>query len=133
MSVTSRLTRLLAPVTAAAAALLLIGSVPASASSQDVVRTGACSGGGHWKLKVGPDDGRLEVEGEVDTNRAGQTWTWSIRHDGRISASGTSRTAAPSGSFEVRRIMPNLAGADSFVFYAKRTGTTQTCLGRLNI
>src|SRR6478672_10829834 len=31
-----------------------------------VIRTGTCSSGAGWKLKVKTDDGRLEVEGEVD-------------------------------------------------------------------
>src|SRR3954447_26612700 len=39
-----------------------------------VVKTGSCTDGSRWKLKVKNDDGRLEVEGEVDSNTSGQTW-----------------------------------------------------------
>ena len=36
---------------------------------------GACIGGGHWKLKAKHDDGRIEYEFEVDTNKVGKRWT----------------------------------------------------------
>ncbi len=95
-----------------------------------VIRTGSCSAGADWKLKVKTDDGRLEVEGEVDTNRAGQAWAWTIRHNGSVSARGTSTTTARSGSFEVERKIVNLAGTDRVVFRATYAG--QTCVGVVN-
>ena len=36
---------------------------------------GTCTGGGTWKLKAKHDDGRIEYEFEVDTNKVGQRWT----------------------------------------------------------
>jgi len=110
-------------------ALLVAGAAPAGAKSGDVVNSGACSGSAHWKLKVGPDNGRLEVEGEVDSNRAGQHWTWRIRHNGVVAARGARDTAGASGSFTVRRILPNLAGTDTVVFRARRPATGQVCRG----
>ena len=95
-----------------------------------VINTGSCSSGARWKLKVKTDDGRLEVEGEVDTNRAGQAWAWSLRHNGSVSARGTSTTTARSGSFEVERKIVNLAGTDRVVFRATYAG--QTCVGVVN-
>ena len=84
---------------------------------------------GRWKLKVGPEDGRLEVEGEVDSNRNGQTWRWSILHNGSLSASGTRTTRAPSGSFEVRRTVVNLRGTDTLTFRARNPRTGEQCRG----
>jgi hypothetical protein len=105
-------------------------AVPASAKGgDDVVARGACSGSTHWKLKAGPDDGRLEVEAEVDSNHAGQTWTWRLTHNGAVSASGTSTTRAPSGSFEVGRRMSNLAGTDTVTLRASNTRNGETCVG----
>jgi hypothetical protein len=98
----------------------------------DTIRRGSCSGATHWKLKVGPDNGRLEVEGEVDSNRNGQTWFWSIRHDGSLSASGTRVTRAPSGSFEVRRTVVNRPGTDTIVFRARNARTGELCRGTVN-
>lgn len=95
-----------------------------------VITTGSCSSGARWKLKVKTDDGRLEVEGEVDSNRAGQVWAWALRHNGSVSARGTSTTTARSGSFEVERKIVDLAGTDRVVFRATYAG--QTCRGVVN-
>lgn len=96
-------------LTAGAAALsavaLSLTLAPAASASggDDQVNQGSCSAASTWKLKAGPDDGRIEVEGEVDSNVVGQIWNWRILHNGGVSARGTSTTSGPSGSFEVRR------------------------------
>ena len=90
-----------------ALALLMIGGLtatsPASAKDGDgrvIVRVD-CSSRSDWKLKAKPDDGRMEVEFEVDSNRNGQTWTWTLRSNGAVFAPGSARPrlpAAPSAS-----------------------------------
>ena len=109
------------------------GASPASANDDDddrVLVTGRCSAGAEWKLKVKTDDGRLEVEGEVDSNVAGQRWRWTLRHNGSVSDRGVGTTTARSGSFEVERKIVDLAGTDRVVFRAVRDG--QTCRGVVN-
>jgi len=106
---------------------LSIVTAPAEAKGREVTRAGSCSGAAHTKLKVKTDNGRLEVEGQVDSNRNGQTWRWRIRHDGAVVARGTRQTHAPSGSFEVRRLMANHAGQDRVVFRARHVGSGQVC------
>ena len=119
-----------APAAVALTAVMLSAAVaPAVAKDGDVRSSGSCSPSGTWKLKASPEDGRIEVEGEVDSNRNGQSWHWSIRHNGSIAASGQRTTLAPSGSFEVRRVFANLAGMDTFVFTARRAGSKQVCQG----
>ena len=121
-------------VTAVAALTLPGGLVaPAYAShggANDVRAGGTCSGSAHWKLKAKPDDGRIEVEGEIDSNVAGQRWRWTFKHDGSVSARGSKRTAGRSGSFSVERRMANLSGPDHFVFRA--THGKQTCRGTIS-
>lgn len=100
-------------------------SAPAHADDDDddrIERTGSCSNGARWKIKAKPDDGRIEVEAEIDTNTAGQSWGWVLQHNGSVSARGTSRTTARSGSFEVERKTVNAAGVDTFRFRATRNG-----------
>jgi hypothetical protein len=116
---------------ALAAAALASPALPASASSTDVVRRGSCSLNADWKLKASPENGRIQVEGEVDSNKVGQSWNWRIVHNGSLSASGTATTTAPSGSFEVRRLLVNLAGSDSIVFRAHNPKSDETCRGSL--
>jgi hypothetical protein len=106
-------------------------SAPAQAKDADMVKRGSCSGAAHWKLKASPEDGRIEVQGEVDTNVVGRAWHWRIRHNGTVSARGTATTGAPSGSFEVRRVLVNAAGTDSIKWRARDAKTGQTCRGGL--
>ena len=114
-------------------ASLALAAGPASADDDDdeVIREGACSSGTDWKVKAKTDDGRIEFEGEVDSNQNGQTWKWKIKHNGTVSARGSATTTGPSGSFEVERKLTNLAGTDSFVFKAKNPSSGETCRGTL--
>ena len=120
--------------TAALAAAVMVGmlatAVPATAGDDEKIRRGACSGSADWKLKVKPDDGRLEVEAEIDSNVSGQTWRWRISHNGSVSARGRKTTHGPSGSFSVERRMANLSGTDRFRLRASHDG--QVCRGRIS-
>jgi len=117
-------------------ALLVLGA-PAYAShggggggnDDRVIKTGTCSDGASWKLKVKTDDGRLEVEGEVDSNQSGQSWSWKIKDNGSVAAKGSATTGGRSGSFSVERKISNQAGTDNVVFKAKRSG--EVCTGTI--
>jgi hypothetical protein len=134
---TTRTHRRLAGPTALVATLALtaIGAVPAYAShgGDDVVRRGACTGSTHVKVKAKHDDGRIEVEGEVDSNRNGQAWSWRLLHNGSVSARGTRTTKAPSGSFEVHRRVVDLKGTDSLTFRARSTRSGEVCRGTVRL
>jgi hypothetical protein len=126
---TSTRTRILG---ATAAALVLVGGVavtgPASAKASGVVaKSGDCSGLTNWKLKAKPRNGVLEVEFEVDSNRNGQVWAYTLRHDGRLTATGRRTTVAPSGSFTVSRRMIDAAGAHRITATAKNVRTGEIC------
>lgn len=124
--------------TAAGASIVLalgaVSTLPASASGgggHEVERRGNCSASTDWKLKAKSEDGRIEVEAEIDSNKSGQTWTWRILHNGGVSARGRATTKPPSGSFEVRRLLVNAAGIDSIGIRATNTSTGETCAGGL--
>ena len=91
------------------------------------VKRGSCSAATDWKLKAKPRDGRMEVEFEVDSNRTGQRWTYTLLHDGTVKASGTRTTRAPSGSFSVERRLPNAPGVHTFSATATNVSTGETC------
>ena len=114
--------------------IVLLGSAsPALAKgggNGDVRASGPCATGS-WELKAKLDDGRIEVEAEIDTNRVGQTWAWRLSDNGAQFASGTGTTVAPSGSFEVRRLTANRAGADVLHLTATRGATT--CAGTVRL
>ena len=111
---------------------LFVIAVPAvaSAGDRDVIREGPCSGRSDWKLKLSPEDGRIEVEFEVDQNVVGDEWRVRIRHDGQLAFRGTRTTHGASGSFELRIVEPNNAGADVFRARARNLSTDELCAGR---
>jgi hypothetical protein len=94
------------------------------------VRTSGHCGSTRWALKAKHDDGRIEVEGEIDSNRSGQKWHWAFKHNGSTSAKGTKRTTGSSGSFEVERRMTDLSGKDHFAFRATHGRTV--CRGTIS-
>jgi len=126
--------RVLALGAALSTTLVLALGAPSMASGGDdddrVILTGSCSGSADWKLKVKTDDGRLEVEGEIDSNVSGQRWRWTLRHNGSVSERGVGTTTGRSGSFEVERKVVDLRGTDAIVFRASHDG--QVCRGVVN-
>jgi hypothetical protein len=117
-------------VTALAAGTTVAFAGGAGDDDREVQRSGACTDGARWELKADEDDGGIEVEGEVDSNRAGQSWAWSLKQNGAVVARGTSTTSGRSGSFDVERQLSDKAGTDRFVFKATYRG--QVCKGSLS-
>lgn len=115
------------------AAAPLLGASPALASGgHDAVRdSGSCSGSTHWKLKAKPDSGQLEVEFEVDSNRAGQSWHVRLKDNGSRFFSGTRQTAGASGSFSVGTRTTDGAGQD--VIKARATHGSEVCRGTVTV
>ena len=124
--------RLRAFVAAAVLGALLLGgsALPAMAGASDVIRRGACTGVSDWKLKLSQDNGRVEVEYEVDQNRNGDTWRVRIRHNDDVVFRGTRTKHAPSGSFEVRILQANRSSDDVFKGHAVNLRTGEVCGGR---
>jgi hypothetical protein len=122
-----------------ALAVFMIGGLsatsPASAKDGDgrVIVRGDCSARADWKLKAKPDDGRMEVEFEVDSNRNGQTWTWTLRSDGAVFASGRRTTQAPSGSFSVERRTADTDQSQRISATARNVRTGESCRASLTI
>ena len=116
---------------AVATAVLSLAAPPALArNNDDRERRGSCSGSTDWKVKVGPENGRLEVEGEIDSSRRGQTWRWRLYHNGSLSAYGL-RTSS-SSSYKIRRISVDLRGTDRFTLRARNTRNNELCVGTVN-
>jgi hypothetical protein len=115
----------------ALAATMAVSAAPAAANDADVIRRGSCAGSTDWKLKASPENGRIEVEAQVDSNRVGQVWRWRLRHNGSLSARGRATTQAPSGSFEVRRVVVDLSGVDRLRFRSVNRRTGEVCLARV--
>jgi hypothetical protein len=107
----------------------VMGAATASAKDGDIIRTGNCSAASDWKLKLSPENGRIEVEFEVDQNVVGDTWRVTLRDNGVLVFRGRAVTQAPSGSFEVRKVIADMAGSDHIVARARNLRTDEVCRG----
>ena len=102
----------LAGTALAATFALALAAGPAAAKDGDVLVRGTCTGASTSKLKLSEENGRIEVEFEVDQNRNGVRWTVALSRNGSRIARLVRRTRPPSGSFEARIVAANRAGAD---------------------
>ena len=99
---------------AAVAGLALTATPAGVARDGDVLVRGTCTKSSTSKLKLSREDGRVEVEFEVDQNRNGVTWRIVLTRNGTRVFSGARTTRPPSGSFEARRVVGDTPAADRF-------------------
>jgi hypothetical protein len=95
-------------------AVALVAVPTGLAKDGDVRVRGTCTKASTSKLKLSEEDGRIEVEFEVDQNRNGVRWSVRLSHNGSTLARMSRVTKRPSGSFEARVLAPDRAGADRF-------------------
>jgi len=117
--------------TAVAVATVATGSAPAFASGGDAVRSSSKCSTGVIKVKAKHDDGRIEAEAEVDTNRSGQVWSVKLVDNGVTAWHGRRTTHGRSGSFSVERRITNRAGKDVVKVRATRGNTV--CSTRVSL
>jgi hypothetical protein len=105
---------------AVSGAALTVAPLASAKDGNPVKVRGHCTQASTAKLKLSREDGRIQVEFEVDQNRAGVPWKVTLRQNGSIVASTTATTRAPSGSFSVRRLISD--GPTTVVAVATRAG-----------
>jgi len=129
----TRLLMATAAITVGLAAPLVATATPAFASGGGggVSSSGACTNGGHFKLEAKHDDGAIEMEYQVDSNRAGQVWTVRITDNGAVVVSRHATTAGRSGSFTIRKVIANQPGTDKI--HARATFQNHTCGGAVSL
>jgi hypothetical protein len=123
----SRVTALITGVLVATT--LVAAPMATSAKDGDTIRRGSCTAASDWKLKLSPENGRIEVEFEVDQNRNGRKWNVRMKRNGKVFWRGSRRTQPPSGSFEVRRLTRNGAGVEKIVVRARDVRSGEICRG----
>lgn len=107
--------RLLASLGVVLVLVFAVWSVAAVAKDGrgEVRVAGVCGSGATSKLRLKSEDDGIELRFEVDHSRAGVLWRVVLVHERRIAWKGSVRTTRPSGSFQVRRTVQDLAGADA--------------------
>lgn len=118
---------------AALLATVACGVAPAAAYVDDdeAREEGRCARGITWEMRAEPDDGRIELEVKVDTERTGRRWSWVLTHNGSLSDRGASWTKDSSGSFEIELIAVDVSGPDTFRLRASRKAVV--CVARVTL
>jgi hypothetical protein len=118
-------------IVAAALATAALAAVPVASAKdgRDVRVAGLCTQSSQSKLKLSPEDGRIEVEFEVDQNRNGVPWKVTLQRNGAVVASLTATTRRPSGSFEVRRVVTRARASDRIAALATRASGERCTAG----
>lgn len=117
----------------AVALLALPAAALAGGNDAEVRKAGSCDGSSTAKIKVKEDDGRLEVEFEVDQNRNGKTWKVKIKDNGAVAFKGKAVTKPPSGSFSVEKRIADRPGKDSIVATGKNPASGERCVARASL
>jgi hypothetical protein len=100
-------------------ALLAFSAQPAGAKTGDdggggdVRVAGVCSGGVTARLRLKSKADTIELRFEVERARALSTWRVAFVQERRVVWKGAARSTPRYGSFELRRLLPDLPGADT--------------------
>lgn len=98
----------------------------------DVRVRGTCGKGATSELRLKAKDGAIRIEFVVDGNRAGQRWRVVLVHERRVTWRGRAHTRSGSGSFRIRRSIPDFDGADQVTARASgQRGNTCEATGLL--
>ena len=108
------------------------GATPALADNNEVDREGPCSAGrSEWRLRVKPDDGRLEVRFKVNQHRpSSDVWNVVVTRNGTAIFQGSRVGRGGDGEFEVRRLIADARGPDTIVGRAVNQRSGVGCQGR---
>jgi hypothetical protein len=129
----SRLRFAVAAAAAVSVAAIAVPVVAPASGGDDVRNAGKCSGSSTAKIKAKPDDGRLEVELEVDQNKNGVRWKVKLKDNGDVVFRGSQKTRAPSGSFSLERRIDNMPGTDSIKGIARNRSSGERCVAKVKV
>jgi hypothetical protein len=113
-------------------------ALPATAGAKggddaEVRKAGTCSGASTSKIKVKEDDGRLEVEFEVDQNVNGDTWKVKFKNGSNVVFKGRAKTGPPSGSFSIERKIADTRGKDAIKAVGRNRSTGERCVAQATL
>lgn len=127
MSVLRRTTTLLGASVAASALVVGTTTLPASAADREFRYAGA-----EVDYEVEKDDGRFEVEVDLDDAKPGSRWRVRLWHDGKRYHNKVHR-ADGDGEFEIERNRPNTAGKDTFKLRVQKIGAKKAAVRTIRL
>ena len=111
-----RTTATLATTALLATPIVALTAAPASAADREFRVAGA-----EVEFDVDRDDGRYEVDVEIDDAKPGSKWRVILRHNGKVYFNRV-RKADRDGEFEIERKRKNTRGKDVFRITVKKVG-----------
>ena len=109
-------------VVLAATLLSFVAAWPLAAQAKDgggqVRVAGVCGRGADSELTLKRDNDGLELRFKLRHGRTGAAWRVVLVQERRVAWKGGAKTSGSSGSFEVRRMLPDLPGADAITVRA---------------
>jgi hypothetical protein len=111
-------------------ALLGVPALTLTATPAHAVDKSQRCDGARMELSVEKDDGRFEVEADIDDADPGSRWRLALRQDGNRYFKDV-RRADGDGDVSVDRDRPNTPGRDVFTLRVNRVGTEGGCTLRI--
>jgi hypothetical protein len=84
----------------------------------DLRVAGVCGRGVTSTLRARSRDDGIEIRFRLRQTSARGRWRITIVHENRVASRATGRTTSRDDSFELRRVLPDLAGSDAIVVHA---------------
>jgi hypothetical protein len=107
-------------------ALLTVPAVSLTAAPAYAADKSKRCDGARMELSVEKDDGRFEVEADIDNANPGSRWRIVLKHDGKRYFRDV-RRADGEGDISIDRTRRNTAGEDVFRMRVNKVGTSGGC------
>lgn len=104
---------------------------PAFAKTGDIIKRANCPGSAKSKLKASPENGRIEVEYEIDDAVAGERWQIILKKGNRRIFKGV-RTVNKAREIHLRKVIRNEPGTERISAKARNLDTGGRCGIRLH-
>ena len=104
---------------------LLVAAAP-SANAVEKVKRGDCSKQSTWKLELDTEAGKIEVDFDAKTPKAGKTWKYKVKQDGVVRHKGKT-VSERDGDVEVDKKVNNRKGKDTIVVRVEQPKSGEVC------
>jgi hypothetical protein len=119
--------------TAATASLLALPAVALSASPAAAVQNQKSCAGANVKLEAERDDGRHEVQVDIDNGQRGERWRVKLFQNGDRFVNVVRTVGGDDRDIDLDRDRRNTAGADTYKLRAKNLRTGGACTLRVTL
>ena len=119
--------------TAATASLLALPAVALSASPAAAVQNQKSCAGANVKLEAERDDGRHEVQVDIDNGQRGERWRVKLFQNGDRFVNVVRTVGGDDRDIDLDRDRRNTAGTDTYKLRAKNLRTGGACTLRVTL